>query len=193
MGLQNIPYFTDGNEDEARDFLQQAIEKENITLEDFPELTLTYSSDTKNHRIAQAVQDQWKKALGITVRLEAVEGNTCLDRVSKGNYELAVGSWIADFRDPINFLEVFKNKLASTNNTSWESLNYQKALEETYLAKNDKDRMDGLKKSEMIIMDEMPVIPIFHYTMLHVTNNHLKDVVLTEAGHIDFKWAYVEK
>lgn len=193
MGLQNIPYFTDGNEDEARDFLQQAIEKENIALADFPELTLTYSSDTKNHRIAQAVQDQWKKTLGITVKLEAVEGNTCLDRVSKGDYQLAVGSWIADFRDPINFLEVFKNKLASTNNTSWESLNYQKALEETYLAKNDQDRMDGLKKSEMIIMDEMPVIPIFHYTMLHVTNNHLKDVILTEAGHIDFKWAYVEK
>ena len=106
---------------------------------------------------------------------------------------MAVGSWIADFRDPINFLEVFKTKLVGTNNTNWESLNYQKALEETYLAKDHDERLDGLKKSEQILMDEMPVIPIFHYTMLHVTNDHIKDVVLTDSGHIDFKWAYVEK
>ena len=41
-------------------------------------------------------------------------------------------------------------------------------------------------------MDEMPVIPIFHYTMLHVKNDSVNDVVLTDGGHIDFKWAYVE-
>jgi len=156
-------------------------------------LTLTYAADTKNHRIAQAVQDQWKKSLGISVKLEAVEGKACLEKVSQGNYELAVGSWIADFRDPINFLEVFKTKFVGTNNTNWESPDYQKAIEETYLAKNSEERVEGLKKTEQILMNEMPVIPIFHYTMVHVTNNHLKDVVLTESGHIDFKWAYVEK
>ncbi len=193
MGLQTSPYFNDGNEDEAKDLFQQAIEQENISIESFPELILTYAADTKNHRIAQAVQDQWKKSLGINVKLEAVEGKTCLEKVSSGNYQLAVGSWIADFRDPVNFLEVFKTKFVGTNNTNWESPNYQKAIEETYLAKDEKERVEGLKKTEQILMDEMPVIPIFHYTMLHVTNDHLKDVVLTESGHIDFKWAYVEK
>lgn len=193
MGLQEAPYFNDGNEDEAKDLFQQAVEQENLSLESFPELTLTYAADTKNHRIAQAVQDQWKKSLGISVKLEAVEGKACLEKVSQGNYELAVGSWIADFRDPINFLEVFKTKFVGTNNTNWESPDYQKAIEETYLAKNSEERVEGLKKTEQILMNEMPVIPIFHYTMVHVTNNHLKDVVLTESGHIDFKWAYVEK
>ena len=193
FGLQNVPYFSDGSEDEARDLFKQAIEKENISIDSFPEFTLTYAADTKNHRIAQAIQNQWKKTLGLNVKLEGLEGPACLEKVAKGNYQLAVGSWIADFRDPISFLEVFKTKLVGTNNTNWESLNYQKALEATYLAKNSEDRLNGLKESEQILMDEMPVIPIFHYTMLYITNDHLKDVILTDSGHIDFKWAYVTK
>jgi hypothetical protein len=28
-------------------------------------------------------------------------------------------------------------------------------------------------------------------TMLHTQNDHLKDVVLTNSAHIDFKWAYL--
>ncbi len=193
MGLQQTPYFQDGQIEEARDLLRLAIEEDDLVLEDFPDLVLTYSADAKNHRIAQAIQDQWKKSLGITVKLEAVEGSVCLEKVSKGNYQLAVGSWIADFRDPINFLEIFKTKSIGTNNTNWESLHYQKALEATYLAKNREERMAELKRSETILMSEMPILPIFHYTMLHVNNEKLKDVVLTDAGHIDFKWAYVEK
>jgi oligopeptide transport system substrate-binding protein len=193
MGLQQVPYFTDGHVEEARDLLRHAIEEDDLVLEDFPDLVLTYAADTKNHRIAQAIQDQWQKTLGITVKLEAVEGTTCLEKVSKGNYQLAVGSWLADFRDPINFLEIFKTKSIGTNNTNWESLHYQKALEATYMAKSKEERMDELKKSEKILMSEMPILPIFHYTMLHVNNDKLKDVVLTDSGHIDFKWAYVEK
>lgn len=192
MGLQQAPYFLDGNKEAASTLFNQAIKEENLSSEEFPELVLTYPADVKNHRIAQTIQDQWKKTLGIHIQLEALEPKIWLDRVSKSDYQLAVGSWTADFRDPINFLEVFKTKTVGTNNTNWESLNYQKALEATYVTKDPQTRLEELKKSEKILMDEMPVIPIFHYTMLHVNNDHLKDVVLTDAGHIDFKWAYVE-
>ncbi len=192
MGLQSVPYFEDGNQAQAMSMLQVALEEESISADKIPEMTLTYVSDTRSHRIAQAIQDQWKQALGIKVKLEPLEAKIYFSRISKGDFQLACGSWIADFRDPINFLEVFKTKNVGTNNTNWESLDYQKAISASYSSTNENDRLENLKQGEAILMDEMPVIPIFHYTMIHVKNDTLCDVVLTEGGQIDFKWAYVK-
>jgi oligopeptide transport system substrate-binding protein len=189
FGLQDSPYFCDGSEEEAASFFNAALQKEKLTIEKLPEITLTYIADTKNHRIAQIIQDQWYKVLQISINLEPLERKVYFDRVSKGDFQLACGSWVADFRDPINFLEVFKSKNIGTNNTHWESLDYQKALEASYSLLAPSERKEALKKTEEILMAEMPVIPIFHYTMLNVKQNRLKDVVLTDAGHIDFKWA----
>lgn len=192
LGIQTAPYFVDGDQAEAKEHLRIALEEENLRLDQFPPLTLTYISDTKNHRIAQALQNQWREHLGIEVRLEPLEPKVYYDRIGKSDYQLACGSWIADYRDPINFLEVFKSKTVGTNNTNWESLDYQKALEESYWMTSQEERKNLLQKSEKILMEDSPVIPIYHYTMQHVVSDHLRGVVLTDTGHIDFKWAHVE-
>ncbi len=192
MGLQTTPYFEDGSQQEAVALLEVALAEDRLSLEKLPELTLTYASDNRCHRVAQAIQDQWVKGLGIRVKLEPLEKKVYFSRLSKGDFQLACGSWIADFRDPINFLEVFKTKSVGTNNTFWESLDYQKAINDSYLATSETERLNALRHGEEILMEEMPVIPIFHYTMLHVKHEKLCDVVLTEGGQIDFKWAYVK-
>lgn len=191
MGLQTSPYFSDGDSNQAAYLLQVALENEGLTKEALPELTLSYAADTRNHRIAQAVQDQWRQSLGIQVQLEPLESKVYFDRVAKGDFQLACGSWFADFNDPVNFLEIFKTKHVTANSTGWESLDYQAALQASYLATTGEERKETLKKTEEIIMEEMPVIPVFHVSMMHVQNDHLKDVVLTGSGQIDFKWAYV--
>lgn len=191
LGLQKAPYFKDGDTSEALHLLNIALENEGIDKENLPEITLTYAAEARNHRVAQAIQDQWNSSLGIRVQLEPLEAKVYFDRIAKGDYQLACGNWIADFADPINFLEIFKARNVSANRTNWESLEYQKALEASYIATNKEDRINSLRKSEEIIMEEMPVIPIFHMTMLHTQNDRLKEVVLTSSGHIDFKWAYL--
>ncbi len=192
MGLQSSPYFQDAAAAEAATILQEALREHKMDLSSLPEFVLTYVADTRNHRIAQAIQDQWKSNLHINVKLDAVESKVFFDRLSKKDYQLACGSWIADFNDPINFLEVFKSKNIGTNNTNWESPDYAKALEASYLCKTPEERKEQLRNSEKLLMDAMPVIPIFHYTMLHMQNSKLKDVVLSDSGHIDFKWAYLD-
>ncbi|MBM3201744.1 MAG: peptide ABC transporter substrate-binding protein [Chlamydiae bacterium] len=193
MGLQQKPYFADGSIEKALELFEHALTSEQISSHDLPDLTIMYVADQRNHRIAQAIQDQWKSSLGIKAKLDPVEAKVFFDRMSKKDYQLACGSWIADFNDPINFLEVFKSKNIGTNNTNWESPDYAKALEASYLSSTPEERREHLQYSEKLLIDAMPVIPIFHYTMLHMQNQGLKDVVLSESGHIDFKWAHLEE
>ena len=191
MKLQNKPLFIDGDVSAARECFNRALTDLDISVKDLPEVTLLYASAERNHLIAQALQDQWMKAFGIHVRLEAVESKVFFDRVSK-DYTLSLGNWFADFNDPINFLEVFKTKNIGTNNTNWENPSYTELLETSFCCQSSNERRAILARSEELLINDMPVIPIFHFTMLYIQDKELKDVVLTTMGHIDFKWAHLD-
>jgi oligopeptide transport system substrate-binding protein len=182
LGLQDNPYFLDADLEKAKSLLQQ----------DFPKVRLLYRADEKNHVLAQALQQQWAKALGVEVELEAVESKIYFDRISKGDYQLATGSWIADFEDPINFLEIFKYKTGGSNNTGWEDAHYIQLLNSANKTADNKQRRVLLKQAEQILIDHMPIIPIFYYRMLYL-NRNIDQVALSSTGGIDFKWAKVDK
>lgn len=192
LDLQHDPYFSDAALDEAKTLFEQALRERGLTRENFPKITLTYSSGERNHLIAQALQQQWFEAFGINIHLEAVEKKVYFDRISKQDFQLASSYWLADFNDPINFLEVFKYKDASTNNTHWEDPNFIRLLDESKKVSDSELRKKVLMQCEKILMDQMPIIPIFHYTMLYLKNEALKDEMFTSLGNLDFKWAYIE-
>lgn len=182
LGLQDKPYFLDGDSKNAKEFLQK----------DLPKITLLYPADEKNRVLAQALQQQWMKSLGVFVELEALETKIYFDRISKGDYQLAIGSWIADFEDPMNFLEVFKYKKGGANNTGWEDAYYIQLLNSANKMVDGKQRTLLLKQAEQVLMDNMPMIPIYYYRMLYL-NRSVHQVALSSTGGIDFKWAKVDR
>jgi oligopeptide transport system substrate-binding protein len=190
MGVQQQPYFKDGDQEAAKELFKEALIAEGFTLETLPTVTLLYSAGERNHLIAQTVQQQWRAALGITVELQAVERKVFYDRISKKNFQLAVGSWTADFGDSMNFLEIFKFRASGSNNTGWENLKYRQLLDEALEVHNIEERQKIFQECESILMQEMPIIPLFHYTLLYVSNQNVKGVVLSQLGGLDFKWAY---
>lgn len=187
------PYFQDGDLVKAQQFFQEGLEELGIAKHEVPSLYLLYAQSERNHLIAQAVQEQWRKTLGINIHIEAAETKVFFDRIASKSYQLAAGSWIADFKDGINFLEVFKFKNSGPNNTSWENADYQHLLDESVKVIDVKKRSQIFQECETILMDQMPIIPLFHYTLLYLTRNDLKDVILSDLGSLDFKWAYIEK
>lgn len=192
FGLQKEPYFQDGAKEEAIQLFKEALEESGLSVETLPPITLSYRTEERNHLIAQALQDQWNKAFGIRIQIESVEKKVYFDRVSKQDYQLAAGSWMADYNDPVNFLDVFKYKKNSTNNTCWHNDEYEQLLDLSSTIMDPDKRSLVLAESEKILIDNMPIIPIFHFTMLYLHNPALKDVVLTSLGNLDFKWAYLE-
>ncbi len=193
LNLQKEPYFQDADAKMARALFEATLNHLGWKKEKLPEITLTYVQLERNHLVAQALQQQWFEAFGIRVRLEAIEKKVYLDRLAKQDYQLSTGSWLADFNDPINFLETFKYKKASTNNTLWENPSYVQLLDRSGVLADVEERRQTLSQGEQILIDEMPVIPIFHFTLLYVKKPTLKDVVLTSMGNIDFKWAHFEE
>ncbi len=189
---QEDGYLADGDIEQARQDFDQALEYLGLTREELPSISLMYVTGERNHLIAQAVQEQWRNALNVNVELQAVERKVFFDRLSKKNFQLASGDWTADYNDGMNFLEIFKFKAGGSNNTAWENLQYRELLDHASETVEADKRQHIFQECENILMKEMPIIPLFHHTMLYVSNEKLKNVVLSNLGSIDFKWAYVE-
>lgn len=191
MGLLGEGYFSDQNPEESRHLMSQSLQEMAITKELMEPIVLSFIADDRNMSIAQAIQKNWETTFGIPIQLEAVEKKVYYQRIKQKNFQLAMGSWVADFNDPINFLEVFKNKMGSTNNTNWQNAKYIDLLDRSQLCRNQEERKGLLRLAEEILMAEMPIIPIFHYAMNYLEREEVSDVALSPIGGLDFRWAQI--
>lgn len=193
MGLSVNGYFNDGDLQKAQDLLSLYCEREEVEKSGLASLSILYIADERNYSIAIALKEQIENALAIQIDLEAVERKGFYERVSKKQYQIAAGSWVADFNDPINFLEVFKFKEGSTNKTGWENGKYIDCLNQSILCNNIEERKKILRDAERILIDQMPLIPIFHYALNYLQKPGVKDIALSPMGQIDFRWCKLEE
>ncbi|WP_345240235.1 peptide ABC transporter substrate-binding protein [Pontibacillus salipaludis] len=185
-------YFDAVNIEKAKEHLQKGIEELGYdSVEDMPAVTLSFNTSESHAKIAQAIQDMWKKNLGVDVELSNSEWAVYIDQLHQGDYQIGRMGWLGDFNDPINFLELYKEK-GGNNDTRWHSEEFASLLEESQTETDSEKRTEMLKEAEGILMDEMPIAPIYFYTNAWVQDENLKDVVMSGLGDVQLKWAHFE-
>lgn len=188
LGLFGSGYFSDQNQTEARALFAKALEE--LDVKQLDPIVISFSSSERNRSISQAIQKQWEQSLGIAVELKAVEAKAFFQGIKDRTFQLAAGSWVADFNDPVNFLEVFKFKEGSTNNTNWEDPKYIDLLDRSAVCKDSSERKRILREAEGILMEQMPILPIFHFALNYLQREGVEDIILSPIGQIDFRWAH---
>ncbi len=181
-------YFKDNNIEKAKEYLDKGLEE--LGLDELPTIKLSYNTSEAHGAIAQAAQDMWKENLGVDVELNNEEWNVYLDSMTEGNYQVGRMGWIADFLDPINFLEIFET-VGGNNYTNWESDEYASLLEQARQEKDEAARKELLREAEQLFMDEMPLAPVYFYTNVYAHKDYVKDVTVGKLGTIQFKWGYI--
>lgn len=72
----------------------------------FPTITYLYNTNEGHKAIAEYLQSALA-AIGITMNLENQEWNTFLNTRKSGNFSVARNGWLADYNDPISFLDMW--------------------------------------------------------------------------------------
>ena len=189
FGLKQQKHYSDNDISNAQALFNEALKEEKLAKAELPAIFISYASNDRNHKIAQAVQQQWNAAFGIAIVLNGNEPQMQMDKVKTGNYQIAMGSWYADIQDPINFLEIFKSKENPTNQTFWENEVYTSLLSQSSLELDSDKRKEILSDAETILAEEMPVIPIFHSAYNYLKSDDVENVYFSPLGYLDFKLA----
>lgn len=159
--------------------------------EGFPTFTLMYNTLEGHQLVAEMIQEMWKTNLGIDCTLENQEWAVFQDTRKAGDYEAARGGWITDFLDPMGLLAIFVTNNAY-NDPNYSNLQYDELLSranETVGA----EHFDVLYKAQEILMTELPIIPVYHYTDDYLSSPVVKNWSRSTLGQVDFTEAWLER
>jgi ABC-type oligopeptide transport system substrate-binding subunit len=160
----------------------------------FPKISILFNTSEDHRRIAEAIQAMWRRELSIDVELSNQEWGSYLQAASSLHYDVARRSWIGDYLDPNTFLACFVSG-DGNNRTGWTSARYDDLLRRAAFELDAPRRMALLRDAEALLLDESPVIPIYHYSTNEMVKPYVRGIYSTAldvhpltAVEIDRAW-----
>ena len=163
------------NTDEAKKLFAEGLAETGFKAEDFSKFSLLYNTSEAHKKIAQAVQEMWRNNLGVEFQLENVDFQVKLDREKAGDYHVSRAGWIGDYIDPMTYMDLWLTD-GAFNDADFSNAEYDKLVLEAKGTADQKIRMENMRKAEKILMDNMPVIPIYFYTQPYAQKSYVSGV-----------------
>jgi oligopeptide transport system substrate-binding protein len=157
-----------------------------------PVLEILFNSSETHRVIAEAVQEMWRRELGLDVRLASMENNSALDARRTGNYQILRSVWIGDYDDPQNFLSIWTGD-SGNNFTGWTDPAYDALLRQAELATDPTHRFALLQQAETRLLDAAPLIPIYYYTHVFLIQPSVRGWHPTLLDHHPYKHVWLEE
>lgn len=140
----------------------------------FPPVTLLYNTSDAHRSVAEALQHMWAKNLNIHVELVNQEWKVFLKERGSGPYNLYRLGWVGDYLDPNAFLEIFTSKSAN-NMSGWSNAEYDNYIAQAANTMDQQQRFEYFDKAENLLMQELPVLPIYFYVTTYLKQPSVKN------------------
>ena len=162
--------------------------------EDHFEFTLLGRDDETAKKETEFIQSQIEQTLPqVKVVTRNIPGKVIITQASKGDFDAQLTGWLADFADPINFLDV-ETKANFTNMGDYDSAEYNELVlaAKTTDALNETKRFEDMVKAAKLLNEDQPVVPLLQDGIPEMLRPTVHDMVQNSAGITnDFKEVYV--
>lgn len=176
---------------------------------DFPTMTYLYNTSEGHKAIGEYLQSALA-AVGITMNLENQEWATFLNTRKAGDYAIARNGWLADYNDPISFLDMWTSgsgnndvqfgkgehtdtKLYSVDltpygvdlkveNGTWAET-YDKVISAVKASTDTEARYAMMHIAEDLLMSTGAITPLYFYTDLYMLDSSVKGFFSNPLGY----------
>lgn len=186
-GDYNMP-IDDSKVEEAKQLMAEAGYPDG---QGFPTIELLYNTNEGHKAIAEAIQAMWKQNLGINVELRNEEWKVFQTSRNEGNYTVARHGWIGDYVDPMTFLDMWITA-SGNNDAKFSNPKYDELISKAKSTLG-KERDDAMLEAQAILMEELPVMPIYYYTNAILMRSTVKNAPKSITGPVNYREAYLEK
>ncbi len=183
-----------------------------------PTLTYLYNTGDAHKAIGEYLQTALQSA-GITMNLENQEWNTFLETRKNGDYSVARNGWLADYNDPISFLDMWISTSGNNDvqfgkgdhanlkmyNLDLTAYGYEDKVEngtwaETYdvlIARiksctNAENRYAMMHLAEDMLMATGCIVPLYYYTDLYMIDDSVNGFFSNPLGYKYFMYTDVD-
>lgn len=185
---------------------------------DVPALTYIYNTNDGHQAIGEYIQGAFA-AIGVTVNLENQEWNTFLNTRKNGEYTVARNGWLADYNDPISFLDMWTT--VSGNNDvqfgkgehkdlamydvdvtdlgvdlkvedgTWAET-YDALIAEIKACTDSEKRYGLMHAAEDLLMSTGCITPIYYYTDIYMIDDSVEGFFANPLGYKYFMYTTIK-
>ncbi len=134
------------------------------------QIRLNYNPSDAHKKIAVAIQQMWKQTLGVELIPNNYEWKVHTDKLIAGDFEMARYAWSADYNEASTFLDLHAS-YSINNDGKYSNPEYDALLKD---AKTMADPSANYTKTEELLAQDMPIIPIYHYAKVDMVKPDLK-------------------
>ena len=158
----------------------------------FPKLEILFNTNEGHRKVALAIQQMWQNELGIEVELVNQDWKVYLSREMVGDFQISRAGWIGDYEDPNTFLDLMRPNRGN-NKTGWENVKFDELVEEANTINDQEKRYELLNEAEKILIDNMPIIPLYTYVRVYQLSPDVKGFNPHILDHHHPKFIYLER
>lgn len=153
----------------------------------FPVVEYLYNTSDNHKAIGEALQQMWQTELGVTVNLTNQEWGVFLQTRKDGDFSIARNGWIADYNDPMSFLDMWLTG-GGNNDAQYSNPKYDELIQKAKATSDAAERMSFMHQAEDILMGEDVVHgAIYFYTNKNM-NHGYEGMYYTPLGYYFFSY-----
>jgi oligopeptide transport system substrate-binding protein len=176
----------------AQKLLEEFLEENNMPLEQLPKVSLLVKDTEEEKQVANFAKQQWEDSLGVEVDITIVSALDFEESERDLEYHIATQTISAPTHHPLYFLDLLEEKFGDsfTSFVSSSKLeNIRKLSQENILNPNSKNLVEIAQE---IFDESIPFIPVHIKTTSTMKNASLKNIVMTNQGEVEFRWASIQ-
>ena len=175
----------DFNPEEAKKLLSEGLKE--VGVSKLPELEIIFGDSGNTKSIAEYIQENLRKNLGIEIKLGAITGKERIQRTKQRDYQIAINNWTGDFKDPITYLDLFDSSNAS-NRGDFKNARYDELVKTVKSTADPAIRVPAMIEMEKIISEENPVAILFQRQKKYLQDPKVKGLgFVAIGGEFNFK------
>jgi len=156
-----------------------------------PSVELLFNTSESHRAVAEAVQEMWRRELGLDVHLTNQENTSLRAARRSGDFQMLRSVWIGDYVDPLSFLAIWTAD-SGNNYTGWKNSLYDQLLFEAARTTDVTVRRTLFQKAEALLLEDAPFIPIYYYTHVFLIQPSVKGWHQNLLDHHPYKYVYLE-
>lgn len=158
--------------------------------EGFPVVEYLYNTSDAHKAVAEALQNMWEEQLGVTVTLNNQEWAVFLQTRKDGDYSIARNGWIADYNDPMSFLDMWLTG-GGNNDAQYSNAEYDELIQQAKATDVQEDRMEYMHQAEDIIIgQDHALCPLYFYTQKYMLRDGVEGMYYTPLGYFFFGYTH---
>ncbi|PIR21519.1 MAG: peptide ABC transporter substrate-binding protein [Deltaproteobacteria bacterium CG11_big_fil_rev_8_21_14_0_20_47_16] len=188
-GIKGYPYksFIEFNPEKARKLLREAGYPDPSKI---PELQILYNTNDDHKLVAEVIQQMLQTNLGLKISIQNMEWKVFLKELQKHNFEIARMGAVGEYVYPMPMLESFVSG-AEGNFGVYSNPKFDKLWAQSLVASSASSRMQLYTQMEKIVMDDLPVIPLYYYKQTTLQQQWVRGLYRNVLLFPIFKWTWL--